>query len=113
MWPVKQRHQAHCRAVCWRLVDSALVGVLDTHSPTLQACKTLLTDQNRRLVMLVDEKGNVTPRIVRPGPKIDGYRIIRSGLDGTETIVIEGLVRARPGAVVTPELIELPLMAAE
>jgi len=73
----------------------------------------LVTDQNRRLVMLVDEKGNVTPRIVRPGPKIDGYRIIRSGLDGTETIVIEGLVRARPGAVVTPELIELPLMAAE
>lgn len=73
----------------------------------------LVTDQNRRLVMLVDEEGKVTPRIVRPGPTIDGYRIIRSGLDGTETIVVEGLMRARPGAVVTPELIELPLVAAE
>ena len=73
----------------------------------------LVTDQNRRLVMIVDEEGNVSPKLVRPGPKIDGYRIIRSGLDGTETIVVEGLVRARPGAVVTPELIELPLVVAE
>jgi len=73
----------------------------------------LVTDQNRRLVMIVDEEGNVSPKLVRPGPKIDGYRIIRSGLDGTETIVVEGLVRARPGAVVTPEIIDLPLVAVE
>ena len=72
----------------------------------------IVADQNRRLVMTVDEAGNVTPRPVRPGPRIDGYRVIREGLDGSETIVIEGLLRARPGAVVTPEMVELPPIAA-
>ena len=70
-----------------------------------------MADQNRQLVMLVDDKGNVTPRQVRPGPRIDGYRVIREGLDGSETIVIEGLVRARPGSVVTPVNVELPPVA--
>lgn len=72
---------------------------------------SIVADQNRRLVMLVDEEGNVSPRPVRPGPKIDGYRVIREGLDGSETIVVSGVVRARPGAVVTPELIVLPPVA--
>jgi hypothetical protein len=36
---------------------------------------------------------------------------VREGLDGSETIVIEGLVRARPGSVVAPEMVELPLIA--
>lgn len=71
----------------------------------------IVGDQNRQLVMLVDEAGNVTAREVRPGPRIDGYRVIREGLDGTETIVIEGLIRARPGAVVTPVRVELPPVA--
>ncbi|WP_375230077.1 efflux RND transporter periplasmic adaptor subunit [Roseobacter sp. S98] len=71
----------------------------------------IASDQNRRLVMTVDAEGNVTPREIRPGPRIDGYRVVREGLDGSETIVIEGLVRARPGAVVTPEMTELPLTA--
>jgi membrane fusion protein, multidrug efflux system len=71
----------------------------------------IIGDQNRQLVMTVDEAGNVTPLEVRPGPRIDGYRVIREGMDGTETIVIEGLIRARPGAVVTPVMVELPPVA--
>ena len=71
----------------------------------------IASDQNRRLVMTVDADGNVIPREIRPGPRIDGYRVVREGLDGSETIVIEGLVRARPGSVVAPEMTELPLVA--
>lgn len=74
--------------------------------------ESLVADQNRRLVRLVDAEGNVSNREVRPGPKIDGYRVIRDGLDGSETIVVEGVVRARPGVVVSPEMIELPPVAA-
>lgn len=73
--------------------------------------EAIVADQNRRLVMSVDAEGSVIPIPVRPGPRIDGYRVIREGLDGSETIVIEGIVRARPGSVVTPELVELPLIA--
>ncbi|WP_299848773.1 efflux RND transporter periplasmic adaptor subunit [uncultured Roseovarius sp.] len=73
--------------------------------------QAILADQNRRLVMTVDGEGNVIPREVDIGPKVDGYRVIRSGLDGSETIVVEGMVRARPGGMVTPELTELPPVA--
>ncbi len=71
----------------------------------------LATDQNRRIVMVIDEDGKAKGKVVKPGPMHDGYRIIRSGLDGSEKIVIEGLLRARPGATVTPELVELPAVA--
>jgi RND family efflux transporter MFP subunit len=71
----------------------------------------LIADQNRRVVMVIDEEGKAKGKVVQPGPMHDGYRIIRSGLDGSEKIVIEGLLRARPGAVVTPELVELPAVA--
>lgn len=66
------------------------------------------SDQNQRIVYVVAEDGTVSTKPVRPGPTIDGYRVIRSGLDGTETIVIDGLMRVRPGAKVTPKLTELP-----
>lgn len=72
----------------------------------------VVSDQNRRLVMSLDAEGNVTPIAIRPGPRIDGYRVVREGLDGSETIVIEGLVRARPGSVVAPDIVELPPVAA-
>ena len=65
-------------------------------------------DQDRRIVFVVAEDGTVSAKPVRPGPRIYGYRVIREGLDGTETIVINGLMRARPGAKVTPELVTLP-----
>lgn len=71
----------------------------------------IVSDQNRRLVMSLDAEGNVTPIPIRPGPRIDGYRVVREGLDGSETIVTEGLIRARPGSVVAPEIVELPLIA--
>ena len=50
----------------------------------------------------------VTPRKIRPGPRIDGYRVVRRGLTGEETIVINGLMRVRPGITVTPKQITLP-----
>ncbi|MEL6465988.1 MAG: efflux RND transporter periplasmic adaptor subunit [Pseudomonadota bacterium] len=73
--------------------------------------RAIVADQNRRLVMTVDADGLVTPLPVRPGPRIDGYRVIREGMEGTETIVIDGLVSARPGTTVNPEMTELPLIA--
>ena len=73
--------------------------------------QSIVADQNRRLVLTVDEDGTVVPRVVQTGPIVDGYRVVRSGLDGTETIIIDGIVRARPGNAVTPEMSELPLIA--
>jgi RND family efflux transporter MFP subunit len=71
----------------------------------------LVTDQSRKLVMTVAEDGTVVPKVVRPGPTTDdGLRIIRDGLAPTDRVIINGLVRARPGAKVTPQdgKIEVP-----
>lgn len=70
--------------------------------------EAIATDQDRRLVWVVADDGSVAAKVVRPGPKIDGYRLIRSGLEGNETIVVNGLQRVRPGGKVTPELQVLP-----
>jgi RND family efflux transporter MFP subunit len=64
----------------------------------------IVTDQSNRIVMTVAEDGTVVPKVIRPGPaQPGGLRIVREGLTGEEKIIINGLVRARPGAKVTPE----------
>ncbi len=63
----------------------------------------LVTDQSRKIVMTVKDDGTVEPRVVRPGPIVDGLRVIRDGLGPKDIIIINGLVRARPGAKVTPQ----------
>jgi RND family efflux transporter MFP subunit len=65
-------------------------------------------DQNRRIVFVVDEAGLISAKPVRTGPRIDGYRVIREGLTGEETVVVNGLVRVRPGVTVKPEMTTLP-----
>jgi RND family efflux transporter MFP subunit len=71
------------------------------------------TDQSNRVVYVVDEKNIVTMHTVTPGRLIDGFRVIRSGLNGGEQIVVRGLQRVRPGVQVTPTFIELPTTAAD
>lgn len=66
------------------------------------------TDQDRRIVFVVAPDGTVKSQTVRPGPRQDGYRVIREGLNGDETIVVAGIQRARPGQKVTPREIALP-----
>lgn len=63
----------------------------------------IVTDQARKIVMTVSEDGTVAPKPIRPGPMFDGLRIVRSGLTAEDRIVINGLMRARPGAKVTPQ----------
>ena len=68
---------------------------------------SIVTDQSSILVMTVADDGTVVPKLVRLGPTIDGLRVIRSGLDPKDKVVIDGLVRARPGAKVTPQAGEI------
>ena len=66
-------------------------------------------DQARRFVWTVDESGNPSQREVELGPLSHGMRVVRSGLDGSESIVVRGLQRIRPGVVLAPALEELPV----
>ena len=62
----------------------------------------IVPDQSRQVVMTVGADGTVTPKPVEIGGLYRGLRVIRSGLTADDTVVIDGLVRVKPGAKVTP-----------
>jgi hypothetical protein len=45
----------------------------------------------------------VKPKIVTTGDLRGGLRVIQSGLEPTDRVIIDGLVRAIPGAKVAPQ----------
>ena len=65
--------------------------------------EAILSDQDQRIVLTVNGDNVVESQVVRPGPREYGLRIIRSGLEPTDSVIINGMIRARPGATVTPE----------
>lgn len=70
--------------------------------------EALGSDQDRRVVYVVEADNTVSMQPVRLGPRIDGYRVIREGLTGDQTIVVNGLMRVRPGIKVDPKPTTLP-----
>lgn len=74
----------------------------DPYDAVLIPDGAILSDQSQKIVMVVKDDGVVEPRVIRPGPLIDGLRVVREGLTGDDTIIIDGLLRARPGAKVAP-----------
>jgi multidrug efflux system membrane fusion protein len=61
------------------------------------------TDQNKRFVMVVDAENKAAYREVTLGPSINGLRIVSSGLKPGERIVVNGVQRVRPGALLAPQ----------
>ncbi|MFO1147354.1 MAG: efflux RND transporter periplasmic adaptor subunit [Alsobacter sp.] len=80
----------------------------DVYKGVLVPDEAIASDQDRRVVYVVGDDGSVKPTQVRPGPKQDGYRVIREGLKGDETIVVNGLTRIRPGVKIEPKMTTLP-----
>lgn len=48
-------------------------------------------------------KNKIEMKEVKVGARIGRLWMIESGLDGTETIVVEGIQKVRPGTAVNPE----------
>lgn len=61
---------------------------------------SVVTDQINKVVLVVGKDGKVAARPVQLGPIVDGLRIVRSGLQRTDRVIIEGVQRARPGTPV-------------
>lgn len=60
------------------------------------------TEQVRKLVTVVGDDNMPKSKYVKLGGIVDGLRIIEEGLSATDRIVIDGLMRVRPGSPVTP-----------
>lgn len=62
--------------------------------------KAIVTDQAAKVVMTVDAEGKVIPKPVELGTLQGNMRVIRHGLETSDRIIVEGLLRARPGTEV-------------
>ena len=64
----------------------------------------VVTDQSTKLLFTVTEDGTVVPKPVELGAVTDGgLRIVRTGITPDDEVIINGLLRARPGQKVTPQ----------
>ncbi|MDQ0998580.1 multidrug efflux system membrane fusion protein [Phyllobacterium ifriqiyense] len=69
--------------------------------------KAVGTDQNKKFVMVVNPQNVVEYREISLGGKADGLRIVTSGLQAEDKVVVNGLQRIRPGSLVAPEMVAM------
>jgi RND family efflux transporter MFP subunit len=91
------------------------LGGRESHSALLVKDAAVGTDQNRRFVFVVTPANAVEYRTVELGPLQDGLRVVSSGLNEGDHVVINGLQRVRPGVTVAPQLVamETPKASAD
>jgi RND family efflux transporter MFP subunit len=73
------------------------------HKALLVDERAIGTDQAEKYVLSLSSTNTVLYKSVKLGPFVEGKRVIRSGLQPGEAIVVNGLQRIRSGMAVTPE----------
>jgi multidrug efflux system membrane fusion protein len=58
------------------------------------------TDLGRKFVFVVDNQNVVSYRPVETGRSLEGLRVIKSGLESGDVVIVNGLQRVRPGVTV-------------
>jgi multidrug efflux system membrane fusion protein len=70
------------------------------------------TDQARKFVFTVEADGTAKQTYVTLGQAVGDKRVIREGLTPESSVVVNGLMRVRPGIKVTPEEAKAPPAAS-
>jgi RND family efflux transporter MFP subunit len=83
-----------------------LVGSKST--PTLLVRDAAIgTDQDRKFVLALGKGDSLVYRPVEIGRLTDGLRIVRKGVEAGDKVVVNGLMRVRPGVKVTPTVVAM------
>jgi multidrug efflux system membrane fusion protein len=72
------------------------------YSGCLAKDEAIATDLNQKYVLALGKNNTLEYRTVKLGPIVEGLRVVREGLQPGDSIVVNGLQRVRPGAVVAP-----------
>ena len=89
------------------------MGQVKTGSALLISERAVGTDQNKKFVMVVGADDKANYREVTLGANVDGLRIVSSGLKANERVVVNGLQRVRPGALVAPQVVTMSVAEAQ
>ena len=74
--------------------------------------KAVLTDQDRKYVLIVDQDNRVQRRDIALGPIVQGLRVIKKGLAEGDRVVVSGHQKVpMPGMAVSPTLVDSPAVA--
>ena len=65
--------------------------------------RALGSDQSGRYLLVVNAQNVVEHRPVQVGSLVDARRVIETGLEPGDRVIVNGLQRARPGATVAPQ----------
>lgn len=88
------------------LVDGQSVGVIaEADKPQLAVVipqAAIQVDQGGRFVLLVDKDNKIEVRRIKATPRRDATAVVEEGLQEGEMVVVEGVLKVRPGMVVAP-----------
>ena len=76
------------------------------YEATVVADRAITTDQTRKVLLIVGKNNIVEQREIKTGALIDGMRVV-TGVKAGELVIVDGLLRAFPGAPVTPQLLKV------
>jgi RND family efflux transporter MFP subunit len=65
------------------------------------------TDQDRKYLLVVNDKNVVEYRPVKLGPRQGALRAISDGLGAGDWVIVNGIQRVRPGVTVTPQKVSM------
>jgi RND family efflux transporter MFP subunit len=82
------------------------------HTALLIPDAAIGTEQSRKYVLVVDDGSVARLKYVVPGQLEDGLRVINEGLSASDRVIINGLMRARPGVKVAAQEQGIPAAAA-
>jgi RND family efflux transporter MFP subunit len=73
----------------------------ERRSVTMVQDQAIGTDQDRKFVLVLKPDSTLEYRAISVGRVVDGLRVVQTGLKPGDNIVINGLLRVRPGMKVT------------
>jgi RND family efflux transporter MFP subunit len=88
------------------------VPIGEPYKAILVSDRAIDADQGQKIVYVVNEKNEVVIRPVQLGALHDGLRVVEIGLSPGERVVVNGLQQIRPGAVVDPKEVDMPVNPA-
>jgi RND family efflux transporter MFP subunit len=84
-----------------------LIG--QSHGALLVTERAIDTDQGQKILYVVNDKNEVLSRPIRVGALHDGLRVIEEGVKPGERVIVNGLLQVRPGIMVTPKPVDMPI----
>ncbi|MES1202861.1 MAG: efflux RND transporter periplasmic adaptor subunit [Pseudomonadota bacterium] len=89
------------------MFGNALVVSSPTYKALMVPDQAIMTQGAAKMALVVAADGAVTPRPVELGPLDGSLRVVRSGLQPSDLVVVSGVQRAQPGQKVTPQKVQI------